>query len=193
MVCPFNGMEFVDALEAHAVHDWSGARAARQVSKSVQLLEGDDVWAAGESGPLVQGSAGARRYPRSDAAAGGLTVMDGRMQRYGHLRPCLPQLVKDPAPLILYRVQRREPPRPRSSCSTAPIGTSRSRRARGRSRIDRDAILPCARSIRETTRGGLTAKIEQMFCDRNRAPIRCAALLLTTGILEAAMTSQETA
>src|SRR5436309_4723126 len=48
MVCPFDGMEF-DALEAMQCM-LERRKGGETGVKAVQLLEGDDVWAAGESG-----------------------------------------------------------------------------------------------------------------------------------------------
>ena len=121
MVCPFAGMEF-DALEAMQCM-LERRKGGETGVKAVQLLEGDDVWAAGESGRWskeVLSSA----LSRSDAPLG-LTVMDGRMQDMA-TSGVLPQLVKDPAAYCIEYTMGRAP---RSSCSTAPTGTSRSRRA----------------------------------------------------------------
>ena len=85
-------MEF-DALEAMQCM-LERRKGGETGVKAVQLLEGDDVWAAGESGRWskeVLSSA----LSRSDAPLG-LTVMDGRPQDIVN-SGVLPQLVKDPA------------------------------------------------------------------------------------------------
>ena len=62
--------------------------------KAVQLLEGDDVWAAGQSGRWSKELLSSA-LSRSDTPLG-LTVLDGRPQDMV-AGGVLPQLVKDPA------------------------------------------------------------------------------------------------
>src|SRR5258708_13669274 len=82
-----------DALEAMQRMMERGKGGEKGV-KAVQLLEGDDVWAAGESGRWSKELLSSAQS-RSDAPQG-LTVLDGRPQDMVSAG-VLPQLVKDPA------------------------------------------------------------------------------------------------
>src|SRR5579872_7306870 len=92
MVCPFLGMEF-DAIEAMQCM-LERRKGGETGVKAVQLLDGDDVWAAGESGRWSKELLSSA-LSRSDAPLG-ITLMDGRTQDMA-TSGVLPQLVKDPA------------------------------------------------------------------------------------------------
>jgi hypothetical protein len=180
MVCPFKGMEF-DALEAMQCM-LERRKGGETGVKSVQLLEGDDVWAAGESGRWskeVLSSA----LSRSDAPLG-LTVMDGRMQDMA-TSGALPQLVKDPA---AYCIEYNDGTR---ATLLVLDGADRnftfSARVAGHELIATQFFRAPVPYVNYS--GSLTAKIEQMFVT-GTAPYPVRRSLITSGILEAAMTSR---
>jgi len=180
MVCPFSGMEF-DALEAMQCM-LERRKSGETGVKAVQLLEGDDVWAAGESGRWsreVLGSA----LSRSDAPLG-LTLIDGRMQDMA-TSGVLPQLVKDPA---AYCIEYNDGTR-----ATLLLLDGADRNFTFSARVAGHGLIATqffrAPSPNVNYSASLTAKIEQMFMTRT-APYPVQRTLLTSGILEAGMTSR---
>jgi hypothetical protein len=180
MVCPFNGMEF-DALEAMQCM-LERRKGGETGVKAVQLLEGDDVWEAGESGRWskeVLSSA----LSRSDAPLG-LTVMDGRMQDMA-ASGVLPQLVKDPA---AYCIEYNDGTRVTVlMLEGADRNFTFSARVAGHGLVATQFFRSPAPNVNYSA--SLTAKIERMFVTRT-APYPVRRTLLTSGILEAAMTSR---
>jgi hypothetical protein len=180
MVCPFDGREF-DALEAMQCM-LERRKGGETGVKAVQLLEGDDVWAAGESGRWskeVLSSA----LSRSDASLG-LTLVDGRLQDMV-ASDVLPQLVKDPtAWCIEYNDGTR-------ATLLRLTGADRdftfSARVAGHGLIATQFFQSPLPNVAYSA--GLTAKIEQLFLTQT-APYPVRRTLLTSGIMEAAMTSR---
>jgi hypothetical protein len=180
MVCPYQGMEF-DALEAMQCM-LERRKGGETGVKAVQLLEGDDVWAAGESGRWskeVLSSA----LSRSDAPLG-LTLMDGRQQDMAN-SGALPQVVKDPA---AFCIEYND-----GTHATLLVldGADRdftfSARVAGHGFIATQFFRSPVPNVAYSA--SLTAKIEQMFVS-GTAPHPVRRTLLTSGILEAAMTSK---
>jgi hypothetical protein len=151
--------------------------------KSVQLLEGDDVWEAGESGRWSKEILSSA-LSRSDAPLG-LTVMDGRPQDMV-ASGVLPQLVKDP---IAYCIEYIDGTRATLLMLTgADRDFTFSARVTGHGLIATQFFLSPAPN--EIYSACLAAKIEQMFMTRT-APYSVRRTLLTSGILEAGLTSRE--
>jgi hypothetical protein len=180
MVCPFAGMEF-DALEAMQCM-LERRKGGETGVKAVQLLEGDDVWAAGESGRWSKETLSSA-LSRSDAPLG-LTLMDGRIQDMAN-SGVLPQLVKDPA---AYCIEYNDGTR---ATLLVLDGADRnftfSARVAGHGFIATQFFRSPVPNVNYSA--SLTAKIEQMFATRT-APYPVRRTLLTSGILEAAMTSR---
>jgi hypothetical protein len=180
MVCPFDGMEF-DALEAMQCM-LERRKGGETGVKAVQLLEGDDVWSAGESGRWskeVLSSA----FSRSDALLG-LTIMDGRPQDPA-TSGVLPQLVKDPAAwCIEYNDGTRAT---LLVLNGADRNFTFSARVAGHGLIATQFFRSPVPNVNYSA--GLTAKVEQMFVT-GTAPYPVRRTLLTSGILEAALTSR---
>jgi len=150
--------------------------------KAVQLLEGDDVWAAGESAcwsKEVLSSA----LSRSDAPLG-LTLLDGRQQDMAN-SGVLPQVVKDPA---AYCIEHLDGTR---ATLLVLNGADRdftfSARVAGHGFIATQFFRSAVPHVNYSA--NLTAKVEQMFIT-GKAPYPVRRTLLTSGILEAAMTSR---
>lgn len=180
MVCPFAGMEF-DGLEALQCM-MERRKGGETGVKAVQLLEGDDVWAAGESGRWSKELLSSA-MSRSDALLG-LTVMDGRPQDPA-ASGVLPQLVKDPA---AYVVEYTDGTR---ATLLVLHGADRnftfSARVAGHGLIATQFFRSPVPNVNYSA--GLTAKVEQMLV-KGTAPFPVRRTLLTSGILEAAMISR---
>ncbi len=140
-MAPLDGMDF-DALEAMQSM-LERRKGGESGVKAVQLLEGDDVWEAGESGRWSKELLSSA-LSRSDSPLG-LTVLDGRPQDMV-AAGVLPQLVKESG-CILHRVQRRNARR------TAHAQRRQQRfhllGALGRRGAGLHAVFPCACSQRE--------------------------------------------
>jgi hypothetical protein len=150
--------------------------------KAVQLLEGDDVWAAGDSGRWSKELLSSA-LSRSDAPLG-LTVLDGRPQDLV-AAGVLPQLAKDPA---AYCIEYNDGTRATLLMLTgADQDFTFSARVAGQGLIATQFFRAPLPNV--TYSACLTAKIEQMFMTRS-APYPVRRTLLTSGILEAAMTSR---
>lgn len=151
--------------------------------KAVQLLEGDDVWAAGHSGRW-SGELLSSALSRSDTPLG-LTLLDGRTQDLV-ASGVLPQLVKNPAAycveytdgtratlLMLNGAVRDFNISLRVGGSGAPLATQ--------------FFLPPAPN--QTWSACLAEKIEHL-CQTRTAPYPVQRSLLTSGILEASLQSR---
>jgi hypothetical protein len=150
--------------------------------KAVQLLEGDDVWAAGNAGRWSRDLLSSA-LSRSDTPMG-LTVLDGRTQDLV-ASGVLPQLVKDPA---AYCIEYSDGTRATLLMLTGAImDFNISARVAGHGVISTQFFLPPAPNC--TYSACLAAKIEQTFQSRNAAyPVE--RTLLTTGLLEACLNSR---
>jgi hypothetical protein len=180
MVGPFEGMEF-DALEAMQCM-LERRKGGETGVKAVQLLEGDDVWAAGESGRWSKELLSSA-LSRSDAPLG-LTVMDGRTQDMA-TSGVLPQLVKDPT---AYCIEYNDGTRATLlMLHGADQDFTFSARVAGHGLIATQFFRSPAPNVAYSA--CLTAKIEQMFMTRT-APYPVRRTLLTSGILEACLTSR---
>ena len=176
----FDGMDF-DALEA--MQAMLERREGGETGvKAVQLLEGDDVWAAGDSGRWSKELLSSA-LSRSDAPLG-LTVLDGRPQDMV-ASGVLPQLAKNPA---AYCIEYNDGTRATLlMLNGADQDFTFSARVVGHGLIATQFFRSPAPNV--TYSACLTAKIEQMFMTRT-APYPVRRTLLTSGILEACLTSK---
>ena len=174
---------------------WHGVRCARSTAvhagapqrwrdgvKAVQLLEGDDVWAAGNSGRWSTNLLSSA-LSRSDTPLG-LTVLDGRTQDLV-ASGVLPQLVKNPSAFCIEYIDGT-----RAALlvlNGAIMDFNISARVKGHGMVSTQFFLPPAPNV--TYSACLAAKIEQLFDTRNAAyPVE--RTLLTTGVLEACLHSR---
>jgi hypothetical protein len=150
--------------------------------KAVQLLEGDDVWAAGESGRWSKELLSSA-LSRSDSPLG-LTELDGRTQDLVG-DGVLPQLVKDPA---AYCIEYNDGTRATLLMLTgANNDFTFSSHVAGSGVISAQFFRAPAPNVNYTA--SLAAKIEEMFTTRV-APYPARRTLLTSGILEAGLLSR---
>jgi hypothetical protein len=176
-----DGMDF-DAIEAMQCM-LERRKGCETGVKAVQLLEGDDVWAAGASGRWskeVLSSA----LSRSDAIQG-LTVMDGRPQDLV-ADGVLPQLVTNPT---AYCIEYNDGTR---ATLLMLNGANRdfvfSAKLAGGDLIATQFFRSPTPNV--TYSACLAARIEKMMVTRN-APYPARRTLLTSGILEACLKSRE--
>jgi hypothetical protein len=180
MVCPFQGMEF-DALEAMQCM-LERRKGGETGIKAVQVLEGDDVWTAGDAGRWskeVLSSA----LSRSDATLG-LTTVDGRPQDMANTG-VLPEVVRDPA---AWFVEYNDGTR--ATMLVLQGGDNDftfSARVAGHGLIATQFFRSPVPNVAYSA--NLTTKIEQMFITRT-APFPVQRTLLTSGLYEAGMTSR---
>ena len=150
--------------------------------KAVQLLEGDDVWSAGESGKWSKDLLSSA-LSRSDAPQG-LTLIDGRMQDMAH-SGVLPQLAKDPAALC---IEYNDGTRATLLMLTgADNDFTFAARLAGGELVATQFFRSPAPNV--TYSACLAAKIEEMFTTR-AAPYPVQRTLLTSGLLEAGQLSR---
>jgi hypothetical protein len=150
--------------------------------KAVQLLEGDDVWAAGKEGRWSKDLLSSA-LSRSDTPLG-LTVLDGRTQDLV-ASGVLPQLVKNPA---AYCLEYRDGTRATLlMLDGAIMDFNFSARVAGHGLVSTQFFLPPAPN--DTSSACLAGKVEQMFQTRS-APYPVERTLLTTGVLEACLDSR---
>jgi hypothetical protein len=177
---PLDAKDF-DALEAMQCM-MERRKGGETGVKSVQLLEGDDVWAAGESGHWSKDLLSSA-LSRSDAIFG-LTILDGRPQDLV-AAGVLPQLVKDPA---AYCIDYNDGTRATLLMLTGASGDfTFAARLAGSEPISTQFFRSPAPNV--TSSACLAAKIEQMFTTRV-APYPVRRTLLTGGILEAGLLSR---
>ena len=176
----FDGMDF-DALEALQCM-LERRKGGETGVKAVQLLEGDDVWAAGNAGRWSKDLLSSA-LSRSDTPLG-LTVLDGRTQDLV-ASGVLPQLVKNPA---AYCIEYTDGTRATLlMLNGAIMDFNISARVAGHGLVSTQFFLPPAPNV--TYSACLAAKIEQMFQTRSAAyPVE--RTLLTTGVLEACLHSR---
>ena len=150
--------------------------------RAVQLLQGDDVWAAGKAGRWSKDLLSSA-LSRSDTPLG-LTMLDGRNQDLV-ADGALPQLVKDPAAFCIeYTDQTRAT---LLMLSGAVRDFNISARLSSQDLISTQFFNPPAPN--ETYSACLAAKIEQMYRTR-RTPYPVQRTLLTTGLVEACLNSR---
>jgi hypothetical protein len=176
----FDGMDF-DALEALQCI-LERRKGGETGVKAVQLLEGDDVWAAGNAGRWSRDLLSAA-LSRSDTPLG-LTVLDGRTQDLV-ASGVLPQLVKNPA---AYCIEYTDGTRATLLMLNGAIQDFNiSVRVGDHGMISTQFFLPPAPNSAYSA--CLAAKIEQMFQTRSAAyPVE--RTLLTSGVLEACLHSR---
>ena len=176
----FDGMDF-DALEAMQCM-LERRKGGETGVKAVQLLEGDDVWAAGESGRWSKTLLSAA-LSRSDAPQG-LTVMDGRPQNMV-AAGVLPQLVRNPA---AYCVEYNDGTRATLlMLNGADADFTFAAGVAGHGVISTQFFHSPKPNVLYSA--CLAAKIEEMFLTRS-APYPVHRTLLTSGILEACLDSR---
>jgi hypothetical protein len=150
--------------------------------KAVQLLEGDDVWAAGKAGRWSSDLLSSA-LSRSDTPLG-LTVLDGRTQDLV-ASGVLPQLVKDPA---AYCIEYNDGTRATLlMLNGAIMDFNISARVAGQGLVSTQFFLPPVPN--NTYSACLASKIEQTFQSRS-ATYPVERTLLTTGLLEACLNSR---
>jgi hypothetical protein len=177
---PLDGKDF-DALEAMQCM-LERRKGGETGVKAVQLLEGDDVWAAGDSGRWSKELLSSA-LSRSDAIFG-LTMLDGRPQDLV-AAGVLPQLVKDPA---AYCIEYNDGTRATLLMLTGASGdfTFAARLAGAESISTQFFRSPAPNN---TFSACLAAKIEHMFTAR-AAPYPVRRTMLTSGLLEAGLLSR---
>ena len=177
----FDGMDFdaLDAMQAMLERRAGGETGV----KAVQLLQGDDVWAAGKAGRWSNDLLSSA-LSRSDTPQG-LTLLDGRTQDLV-ASGVLPQLVKDPA---AYCIEYNDGTRATLLMLNGAIQDFNiAVRTGGRDGlVSTQFFLPPPPNVRNSA--CLAAKIEQMLVT-GHAPNPVQRTLLTTGILEACMDSK---
>ena len=176
----FDGMDF-DALEAMQAM-LERRKGGETGVKAVQLLEGDDVWAAGKAGRWSNDLLSSA-LSRSDTPLG-LTVLDGRTQDLA-APGVLPQLVKDPA---AYCIEYTDGTRATLLMLNGAIEDFNiSARVEGYGLVSTQFFMTPPPN--QTHSACLAAKIEQMFQTRS-SPYPVQRTLLTTGVLEACLNSR---
>jgi hypothetical protein len=177
----FDGMDFdaLDAMQAMLERRAGGETGV----KAVQLLQGDDVWAAGKAGRWSKELLSSA-LSRSDTPQG-LTLLDGRTQDLV-ASGVLPQLAKDPA---AYCIEYNDGTRATLLILNGAIQDFNIavRTASRDGVVSTQFFLPPTPNVRNTA--CLAAKIEQMLIT-GAAPYPAQRSLLTTGILEACMDSK---
>jgi hypothetical protein len=175
-----DGMDF-DALEALQCM-LERRKGGETGVKSVQFLEGDDVWAAGESGRWSKELLSSAQS-RSDALQG-LTVMDGRPQDMV-ASGVLPQLVRDPS---AYCIEYNDGTRATLlMLNGADADFTFAARVAGHGIIATQFFNSPTPNV--TYSASLTSKIEEMYMTK-KAPYSVHRTLLTSGILEACLNSR---
>jgi hypothetical protein len=176
----FDGRDFdaLEAMECMLERREGGETGVR----AVQLLEGDDVWAAGSAGRWSKELLSSA-LSRSDTPLG-LTLLDGRTQDLV-ASGVLPQLVKDPA---AYCIEYADGTRATLlMLNGAVMDFNISAQVAGKGLISTQFFLPPTPDVTNTA--CLAAKIEQMFMNGS-APYPAQRTLLTSGLLEACLESR---
>ncbi len=176
----FDGMDF-DALEALQCM-LERRKGGETGVKAVQLIEGDDVWAAGNAGRWSKDLLSSA-LSRSDTPLG-LTVLDGRTQDLV-ASGVLPQLVKNPA---AYCIEYNDGTHATLlMLNGAIMDFNISARVASHGLVSTQFFLPPPPNV--TDSACLAAKIEQLF-QTQRAAYPVERTLLTTGLLEACLHSR---
>jgi hypothetical protein len=175
-----DGMDF-DALEAMQCM-LERRRGGETGVKAVQLLEGDAVWAAGESGRWSKELLSSA-LSRSDAIEG-LTAMDGRPQDMV-AGGVLPQLTKDP---IAYCIEYNDGTRATLlMLNGANQDFVFSARVEGQGLVAIQFFRSPTPNV--TYSAALATKIEEMFLT-GKAPYSSRRTMLVSGMLEASLDSR---
>lgn len=176
----FDGMDF-DALEA--MQSMMERRKGGETGiRAVQLLEGDDVWGAGESGRWSKELLGSAQS-RSDALQG-LTIMDGRPQSMV-ANGSLPQFARDPA---AYCIEYSDGTRATLlMLNGADADFTFAARVTGQGKIATQFFHSPTPNV--TYSAALAFKVEEMFLTK-KAPYSAHRTLLTSGMLEACLKSR---
>jgi hypothetical protein len=176
----FDSMDF-DALEAMQCM-LERRKGGETGVKSVQLLEGDDVWVAGQAGRWSKDLL-TSALSRSDTPMG-LTMLDGRNQDLVG-DGALPQLVKDPA---AYCIEYTDETKATLLMLNGAIRDFNiSARLAGDELVSTQFFMPPYPN--ETYSACLAAKIDQMYQTRTTV-YPAQRSLLTTGLLEACLNSR---
>jgi hypothetical protein len=176
----FDGMDF-DALEAMQ-STLERRKGAETGVKTVQLLEGDDVWIAHNQGRWSRDLL-TSALSRSDTPQG-LTLLDGRTQDLVS-SGVLPQLVKDPA---AYCIEYVDGTRAALLILNGAIKDFNiAAQLGGQDLVSTQFFMSPAPS--ETYSACLARKIEQMYQTKS-APYSVERTLLVTGLLEACLNSR---
>jgi hypothetical protein len=175
-----------DAMDFHALEGLQCMVERRQGGesgvKSVQLIEGEQVWDAGKRG-VWSHELLSSALSRSDTPLG-LTVKDGRTQDLA-APGVLPSLVKNPA---AYLIEYRDGLHATLLMLNGALQDYNfAARVRGSGIISNQFLLTPNPNV--TYSACLVSKIEQMFATGN-APYPIQRTLLTSGILEACLTSK---
>ncbi len=176
----FDSMDFdaLDAMQSMLERRKGGETGV----KAVQLLEGDEVWAARKAGRWSEDLMSSA-LSRSDTPLG-LTVLDGRTQDLA-APGVLQQLVKDPA---AYCIEYTDGTRATLLMLNGAIRDFNiSARIAGHGLVSTQFFMPPAPN--QTYSACLATKIEQMYQTR-KAPYPVQRTLLTTGLLEACLSSR---
>lgn len=151
--------------------------------KAVQLLEGDDVWAAGDAGRWSKDLLSSA-LSRSDTPRG-LTVLDGRTQDLV-ASGVLPQLVKDPAAYCIEYLDGTRATMLMLSGAVMDFNIALDLRGRDHP-VSAQFFLPPPPN--NDWSAPLAAKVEELFYTRT-APWPVQRTLLTSGMLEACLDSR---
>lgn len=175
-----------DAMDFHALEGMQCMLDRRKGGetgiKSVQLLDGEKVWEAGKNG-MWSKELLSSALSRSDTILG-LTVKDGRTQDLVG-SGVLPSLVPHPA---AYLIEYRDGLRATMLMLDGALQDFNfAAHVRGAGLISTQFFLSPVPNV--TYSACLVSKIEQMFMTR-RAPYRVERTLLTSGMLEACLTSR---
>ena len=176
----FDGMDFdaLDAMQAMLERRRGGETGV----KAVQLLEGDDVWAAGKAGRWSHELLSSA-LSRSDTPLG-LTVLDGRTQNLA-APGVLQQLVPNPAAYCIEYTDGTKATLLMLNGALQDFNISA--RVAGHGLVSTQFFMPPAPNNDATA--CLAGKIDQMYQSRT-APYSVERALLTTGILEACLQSK---
>ena len=176
----FDGMDFdaLDAMQCMLERRKGGETGV----KAVQLLEGDDVWAARKAGRWSEDLMSSA-LSRSDTPLG-LTVLDGRTQDLA-APGVLPQLVKDPA---AYCIEYNDGTRATLLMLNGAIRDFNiSARVEG-PRHGFDPVLYAAAAKPDLL--GLPGNEDRADVSDPERALSSQRTLLTTGLLEACLTSR---
>lgn len=175
-----------DAMDFHALEGLQCMVERRKGGesgvKSVQLLDGDAVWKAGDQG-IWSKELLSSALSRSDTPLG-LTLKDGRTQDLVG-SGVLPELVKHPA---AYLIEYRDGLRATMLMLDGAVQDFNfAARVRGHGNVSNQFLLTPNPNV--TYSACLVSKIEQMFMT-GKAPYPIQRTLLTSGILESCLTSR---
>ncbi|MBS1823673.1 MAG: hypothetical protein JST61_17185 [Acidobacteria bacterium] len=179
-VGPLDGMDFdaLDAMQSMLERRKGGETGV----KAVQLLEGDDVWAAGQAGRWSRDLL-TSALSRSDTPLG-LTLLDGRNQDLVG-DGALPQLVKDPA---AYCIEYSDGTKATLLMLNGAVRDFNiAAKLAGQNTVSTQFFMSPAPN--ETYSACLAGKIDQMY-QTHATPYPVQRTLLTTGILEACLNSR---